>query len=166
VGSPLPACRHDPVTTDPSGEASVSVTPTRYVRVVATLQPTQDAGSHGQGFTSPRTSPDTSTAKAASQWLSHRGRRWWLDGRCDRVCRLARMPTAPKSGWRSPGTSAAERSGQTAQIRRSSGRCELRMHRHEHRRQRGLLGIVELVALMNPSGTRRYPLNEIVRSLQ
>ncbi len=45
VGSPLPSNGYDPVTTEPKGEAPVSVTPLRYGAFVANLQPTQYAGS-------------------------------------------------------------------------------------------------------------------------
>ena len=45
VGSPLLGNEYDPVTTEPKGEASVSVTRQRYADRVANLQPMQYAGS-------------------------------------------------------------------------------------------------------------------------
>ena len=45
MGSPLLGDEYDPVTTDPKGEAPVTVTPARYDSSVANLQPVQHAGS-------------------------------------------------------------------------------------------------------------------------
>ena len=45
VGSPLLSNEYDPVTTEPKGEAPVTVTGQHYVGRVANLQPVQYAGS-------------------------------------------------------------------------------------------------------------------------